>query len=98
MIPDNLHNAPKPNTGIKPVLSGSLLGEKHFITTFRCDRCGHEFEVPKLVETGGEYGGIAHKEPVSPCCEDYFEDVEDWRNVRGLCVRAELETQKLNYR
>lgn len=42
-----------------------------------CDRCGHEFEVPKLVESGGEYGGIAHKDPVSPCCSCDFEEVEE---------------------
>lgn len=45
--------------------------------SYICDRCGHEFDVPKLVESGGEYGGIAHKEPVSPCCEDDFEEVEE---------------------
>ena len=38
---------------------------------------GHEFEVPKLVESGGEYGGTTHKEPVSPCCEDDFWEVEE---------------------
>jgi len=40
--------------------------------TFTCNNCGHEFETPTYVETGGEYGGTSHKEPASPCCEDSF--------------------------
>jgi hypothetical protein len=42
--------------------------------TFTCDHCGHEFEVPIFVESGGEYGGTAHTEPASPCCEDTFSE------------------------
>lgn len=45
--------------------------------SYTCDRCGHEFEVPKLVESGGEYGGTTHKEPASPCCEHDFKDINE---------------------
>lgn len=39
---------------------------------FTCDNCGHDFESPIYVESGGEYGGTPHKEPASPCCESSF--------------------------
>lgn len=43
--------------------------------SYTCDRCGYEFETPIMIESGGEYGGIAHKEPASPCCEGDFSEV-----------------------
>ena len=42
---------------------------------YTCENCGKEFLIPVLVETGGEYGGTAHADPASPCCEDNFEEV-----------------------
>jgi hypothetical protein len=39
---------------------------------FTCDNCGHEFDVPVFIETGGEYNNSPHKEPASPCCSDSF--------------------------
>lgn len=41
---------------------------------YTCESCGKKFELPVLVDTGGEYGGTAHKEPASPCCNDSFEE------------------------
>ena len=39
---------------------------------FTCDNCGHDFESPTYVETGGEYSNQPHKELASPCCESSF--------------------------
>lgn len=44
--------------------------------SYTCDKCGNEFETPIMVESGGVYGDIPHKEPASPCCNDSFEDIE----------------------
>lgn len=43
---------------------------------YTCDKCGKEFELPVLVDTGGKYGGTDYTEPASPCCEDNFEELE----------------------
>lgn len=45
--------------------------------SYTCERCGKEFDTPIMIKSGGEYGGIAHQEPASPCCQDSFEDVEE---------------------
>ena len=43
---------------------------------YTCEKCGKEFELPVMVDTGGEYGNTPYTEPASPCCEDNFEEVE----------------------
>jgi hypothetical protein len=43
---------------------------------YTCDKCGKEFSIPVMVDTGGEYGNTPYTEAASPCCEDNFEEVE----------------------
>jgi hypothetical protein len=39
---------------------------------YTCDKCGKEFLIPVMVDTGGEYGNTPYTEPASPCCEESF--------------------------
>lgn len=43
---------------------------------YTCDKCGKEFELPVMADTGGEYGNTPYTEPASPCCEDNFEELD----------------------
>jgi len=42
------------------------------MTTLICLDCGTFFEVPLFIPNGGEYGGIATTDQVSPCCKASF--------------------------
>lgn len=58
--------------------------------SYTCDRCGNEFETPIMVESGGEYGGIAHKELASACCEDGFNEQTQFCSCKfAMIIRDE---------
>jgi len=59
--------------------------------SYTCDRCGKEFEQPKMVDSGGEYGGIAHTYPASSCCESDFEETETINIVSEERMKLRIE-------
>lgn len=49
--------------------------------SYTCDKCGKYFETPIMVESGGVYSDMPHKEPASPCCKDSFtETIQEYFN------------------